>query len=35
MTAAHNSRIEAQKEAAILRSLAEAVVSPVVAGRKS
>lgn len=35
MTAAHNSRIEAQKEAAVLRSLAESVASPVVAGRKS
>ncbi len=35
MTAAHDSRIEALKEAAHLRSLADAVASPVVAGRKS
>lgn len=35
MTAAHDSRAEALKEAAVLRSLADAVVSPVVAGRKS
>lgn len=35
MTAAHDSRAEALKEAAVLRSLAEAVASPVVAGRKS
>lgn len=35
MTAAHDSRIEALKEAAALRSLAEQVASPVVAGRKS
>ena len=35
MTAAHDSRAEALKEAAVLRSLADAVASPVVAGRKS
>lgn len=35
MTAAHDSRVEAMKEAAVLRSLADQVVSPVVAGRKS
>jgi hypothetical protein len=35
MTAAHDDRSEALKEAAVLRSLAEAVASPVVAGRKS
>lgn len=35
MTAAHDSRIEAMKEAAVLRSLADQVASPVVAGRKS
>jgi hypothetical protein len=35
MTAAHDNRSEALKEAAVLRSLAEAVASPVVAGRKS
>lgn len=35
MTAAHDSRIEALKEAAALRSLADQVASPVVAGRKS
>ena len=35
MTAAHDSRAEAMKEAAVLRSLAEAVASPVVAGHKS
>lgn len=35
MTAAHESRVEALKEAAVLRSLAEQVASPVVAGRKS
>lgn len=35
MTAAHDSRVEAMKEAAALRSLAEAVASPVVAGRRS
>jgi hypothetical protein len=35
MTAVHDSRAEALKEAAVLRSLADAVVSPVVAGRKS
>jgi hypothetical protein len=35
MTAAHDNRAEAMKEAAVLRSLAEAVASPVVAGRKS
>ena len=35
MTAAHDDRSEALKEAAVLRSLADAVASPVVAGRKS
>ena len=35
MTAAHDSRVEALKEAAVLRSLADQVASPVVAGRKS
>ena len=35
MTAAHDSRAEALKEAAVLRSLADQVASPVVAGRKS
>jgi hypothetical protein len=35
MTAAFDERCEALKEAAVLRSLAEAVASPVVAGRKS
>lgn len=35
MTAAHDGRAEALKEAAILRTLAEQVASPVVAGRKS
>lgn len=35
MTAAHENRAEAMKEAAVLRSLAEQVASPVVAGRKS
>lgn len=35
MTAAHDNRSEALKEAAVLRSLADAVASPVVAGRKS
>ena len=35
MTAAHDSRAEAMKEAAVLRSLADAVASPVVAGRTS
>ena len=35
MTAAHDNRAEAIKEAAVLRSLADAVASPVVAGRKS
>jgi len=35
MTAAHDKRSEALKEAAVLRSLADAVASPVVAGRKS
>jgi hypothetical protein len=35
MTAAHDNRSEAPKEAAVLRSLAEAVASPVVAGHKS
>lgn len=35
MTAAHDSRAEAMKEAAVLRSLADQVASPVVAGRKS
>lgn len=35
MTAAHDNRAEAMKEAAVLRSLADAVASPVVAGRKS
>jgi len=35
MTAAHDSRAEAMKEAAVLRSLADAVASPVVAGHKS
>jgi hypothetical protein len=35
MKAAHDSRAEAFKEAAVLRSLADGVVSPVVAGRKS
>ena len=35
MTAAHDSRVEALKEAAVLRSLADAVASPVVAGHKS
>jgi hypothetical protein len=35
MTAAHDNRSEALKEAAILRSLADQVASPVVAGRKS
>lgn len=35
MTAAYDSRIEALKEAAALRSLADQVASPVVAGRKS
>ena len=35
MTAAHDSGSEAMKEAAVLRSLAQAVASPVVAGRKS
>jgi hypothetical protein len=35
MTAARDNRSEALKEAAVLRSLAEAVASPVVAGRKS
>ena len=35
MTAAHEKRSEALKEAAVLRSLADAVASPVVAGRKS
>jgi hypothetical protein len=35
MTAAHDNRSEALKEAAVLRSLAGIVVAPVVAGRKS
>lgn len=35
MTAAYDSRIEALKEAAALRSLADQVASPVVAGHKS
>ena len=35
MTAAHDSRVEALKEVAVLRSLADQVASPVVAGRKS
>lgn len=35
MTAAFDNRAEALKEAAALRSLAEQVASPVVAGRKS
>ena len=35
MTAAHDNRSEVLKEAAILRSLADQVASPVVAGRKS
>lgn len=35
MTAAFDSRIEAMKEAAALRSLADQVASPVVAGHKS
>jgi hypothetical protein len=35
MTAAHDNRSEALKEAAVLRSLAEAVAFPVVAGHKS
>lgn len=35
MTAAHDDRIETLKEAAALRSLADQVASPVVAGRKS
>ncbi len=35
MTAAFDSRAEAMKEAAALRSLADQVASPVVAGRKS
>jgi hypothetical protein len=35
MTAAFDSRVEALKEAAVLRSLADQVASPVVAGRKS
>ncbi len=35
MTAAHDNRSEALKDAAILRSLADQVASPVVAGRKS
>ena len=35
MTVAYDSRIEALKEAAALRSLADQVASPVVAGRKS
>lgn len=35
MTAAHDNRAEALKEAAGLRSLAEQVASPVVAGRRS
>ena len=35
MTAAHDSRVEALKEAAVLRSLADQVASPVVAGHRS
>lgn len=35
MTTAFDSRAEALKEAAVLRSLADQVASPVVAGRKS
>lgn len=35
MTAAFDERSERQKQAAILRSLADQVASPVVAGRKS
>ncbi len=35
MTAAFDERIEQQKQEAILRSLADAVASPVVAGHKS
>ncbi len=35
MTAAFDERSERQKQAAILRALADQVVSPVVAGRKS
>jgi hypothetical protein len=35
MKAAHDNESEALKEAAVLRSLADAVASPVVAGRKS
>jgi hypothetical protein len=35
MTAAFDERLDQQKQAAILRSLADAVASPVVAGHKS
>lgn len=35
MTAAHDNRVDALTEAAVLRSLADQVASPVVAGRKS
>ena len=35
MTAAHDNRVEALKEAAVLRSLADQVASPVVAGHRS
>jgi hypothetical protein len=35
MTAAHDNKSQALKDAAVLRSLADAVASPVVAGRKS